>query len=218
VIPVRPGSPVVYLTIVLGLLLIAQQVGAQVQPSTPLTIVDLLAQDIPLLMLSFVGVGIFVRRSPREATERLGLIPPRQNQWWLIAVLFIIAFLAIAFGIERLADKISPSSQQQVTNATNVLFSRFNNPIGVILLGLMPAVVEETLFRGALVPRLGVVVTAVLFAALHTQYAVTFATLEVFVLGLGLGWLRLRSGSTLPCMVTHAGYNIAVGLLGFLAK
>ena len=217
-IPIRPGSPVIYLTVVLGLLLVAQQAGAQVQPGTPLTLADLLAQDIPLLALSFVGVGIFVRRSPREAAERLGLFPPRQNRWWLVAVVGIIAFLAIAYGIERIADKVSPSSQQQVTNATNVLFSRFNNPIGVILLGLMPAVVEETLFRGALVPRLGVVVTAVLFAALHTQYAITFATLEVFVLGIGLGLLRVRSGSTLPCMVTHAGYNIAVGLLGYLAK
>jgi membrane protease YdiL (CAAX protease family) len=217
-IPIRPGSPVIYLTVVLGLLLVAQQAGAQVQPGTPLTLADLLAQDIPLLALSFVGVGIFVRRSPREAAERLGLFPPRQNRWWLVAVVGIIAFLAIAYGIERIADKVSPSSQQQVTNATNVLFSRFNNPLGVILLGLMPAVVEETLFRGALVPRLGVVVTAVLFAALHTQYAITFATLEVFVLGIGLGLLRVRSGSTLPCMVTHAGYNIAVGLLGFLAK
>lgn len=217
-IPIRPGSPVVYLTFVLGLLLVAQQAGAQVQPGTPLTLADLLAQDIPLLILSFVGVGIFVRRSPRAAAERLGLFPPRQNRWWLVALLGIFAFLAIAYGIERIADQLSPTSQQQVTNATNVLFSRFNNPLGVILLGLMPAVVEETLFRGALVPRLGVVVTAVLFAALHTQYAITFATLEVFVLGIGLGVLRVRSGSTLPCMVTHAGYNIAVGLLGFLAK
>ena len=216
--PIRPGSPVVYLTFVLGLLLVAQPAGAQVQPGTPLTLADLLAQDIPLLILSFVGVGIFVRRSPRAAAERLGLFPPRQNRWWLVALLGIFAFLAIAYGIERIADQLSPTSQQQVTNATNVLFSRFNNPLGVILLGLMPAVVEETLFRGALVPRLGVVVTAVLFAALHTQYAITFATLEVFVLGIGLGVLRVRSGSTLPCMVTHAGYNIAVGLLGFLAK
>ena len=88
----------------------------------------------------------------------------------------------------------------------------------MLLIGVLAGVCEETLFRGALVPRLGVVVTAVLFAALHTQYAITFATLEVFVLGIGLGLLRVRSGSTLPCMVTHAGYNIAVGLLGFLAK
>ncbi|MDQ6811641.1 MAG: CPBP family intramembrane metalloprotease, partial [Actinomycetota bacterium] len=217
-IPIRPGSPVIYLTVVLGLLLVAQQAGAQVQPGTPLTLADLLAQDIPLLILSFVGVGIFVRRSPREVTQRLGFVPPRQKRWWLIALLGIIAFLAIAYGIERVANTLSPTSQQQVTNATNVLFSRFNNPLGVILLGLMPAVVEETLFRGALVPRLGVVVTAVLFAALHTQYAITFATLEVFVLGIGLGLLRVRSGSTLPAMVTHAGYNIAVGLLAYLTK
>jgi membrane protease YdiL (CAAX protease family) len=218
VIPIRPGSPVIYLTVVLGLLLVAQQAGAQVQPGTPLTLADLLAQDIPLLMLSFVGVGIFVRRSPRETIERLGLLPPRQTRWWLIAWLGIIAFLAIAYGIERVADKLTPTSQQQVTNATNVLFSHFNNPLGIVLLGLMPAIVEETLFRGALVPRLGVVVTAVLFAALHTQYALTFATLEVFVLGIGLGLLRQRSGSTLPGMVTHAGYNIAVGLIGYLAR
>jgi membrane protease YdiL (CAAX protease family) len=218
VIPVRPGSPVVYLTVVLGLLLVAQQAGAQVQPGTPLTLADLLSQDIPFLILAFVGVGIFVRRSPREASERLGLLPPRQNRWWLVAMLGIIVFLAVAYGIERVADRLSPSTQQQVTNATNVLFSRFNNPLGVILLGLLPAVVEETLFRGALVPRLGIVVTAILFAALHTQYAVTFATLEVFVLGIGLGWLRVRSGSTLPCMVTHAGYNIAVGLIGYLVR
>lgn len=217
-IPVRPGSPVVYLTVVLGLLLVAQQAGAQVQPGTPLTFADLLAQDIPLLILAFVGVGIFVRRTPREATERLGLFPPRQRRWWLVALLGIIAFLAIAYGIERVADKLSPTSQQQVTNATNVLFSHFNNPLGIVLLGLMPAIVEETLFRGALVPRLGVVVTAILFAALHTQYAITFATLEVFVLGLGLGLLRKQSGSTLPGMVTHAGYNIAVGLIGYLAR
>src|SRR5207247_2527548 len=69
VIPVRPGSPVMYLTVVLGLLLVAQQVGAQVQPGPPLTIGDLLAQDVPLLVLCFVGVGIFVRRSPRQTVE-----------------------------------------------------------------------------------------------------------------------------------------------------
>jgi membrane protease YdiL (CAAX protease family) len=218
VIPIRPGSPVVYLTIVLGLILVAFQIGSQVQSGPPLTLGDLLAQDVPLFILAFVGVGILVRRSPRETTKRLGLIAPTQKRWWLIAVLGIIVFLAVAYGIERVADRLSPSSQQQVTNATNALFARFNNPIGVILLGLVPGVVEETLFRGALVPRLGVVVTAVLFAALHTQYALTFATLEVFVLGIGLGWLRVRSGSTLPCMVTHAGYNIAVGLIGYLAR
>jgi membrane protease YdiL (CAAX protease family) len=218
IIPLRPGSPVDYLTVVLGLQLIAQQLGAQVTPGKPITIGDMLAQDIPLVILAFIGVGLFVRRSPREAAKRLGWVAPRGKRWWLVAVLGIFVFLAVAAGIEWVGNKLSPSSQQQVTNATNVLFSRFNNPFGVILLGLLPGIVEETLFRGALLPRLGIVVTAVLFAALHTQYALTFATLDVFVLGIGLGWLRVRSGSTLPCMVTHAGYNIAVGVIPYLIR
>lgn len=218
VIPVRPGSPVIYITVVIGLLLIAQELGAQVQSSQPLTWFDLLAQDIPLLVLSFIGVGLFTRRSPRETVERLGLVPPRSRWWWLVAVVGIGVFMAIAFGIETIAGVVTPSTQKQVTDVTTVLFSHFNNPAAIIVLGVLAAVVEETLFRGALLPRFGIIVTAILFAALHTQYAVTFASLEVFVLGLGLGWLRVRSNSTLPCIVTHAGYDIAVGFLSLMAK
>lgn len=218
VIPVRPGSPVVYLTVVLGLLLVAQQIGAQVQPGKPLTIADLLAQDLPLLVLSFLGVGALVRRSPREAFERLGLLPPPRKRWWLISILGIGVFMAVAFGIEAVANVVSPTQQKQVSDVTTVLFSQFNNPAAIVFLGVLAGIVEETLFRGALLPRFGVLISALLFAALHTQYAVSFATLEVFVLGLGLGWLRVRSSSTLPCMVTHAGYDIAVGFLSLMAK
>jgi len=218
ILPIRPGSPVTYLTVVLGLLLVAQQLSTQVTSQPPLTYGELLAQDIPFLILAFVGVGIFIRRSPRETIERLGLLAPRQKRWWLVAIIGIGVFMAVAFGIEAVANVVAPSQQKQVTDVTTVLFSRFNNPAAIVFLGVLAGVVEETLFRGALLPRFGIVVTAILFAALHIQYAVSFATLEVFVLGLGLGWLRVRSGSTLTGMVTHAGYDIAVGFLSLVAK
>jgi uncharacterized protein len=218
ILPTRPGSPVIYLTVVLGLLLVAQQLSTQVTAQPPLTYGELLAQDIPFLILAFVGVGILIRRSPRETIERLGLLPPRQKRWWLASIVGIGVFMAVAFGIEALANVVAPTQQKQVTDVTTVLFSHFNNPAAIVFLGVLAGVVEETLFRGAILPRFGIVVTAILFAALHIQYAVSFATLEVFVLGMGLGWLRVRSGSTLPCIVTHAGYDIAVGLLALVAK
>jgi uncharacterized protein len=218
VIPVQPGSPVIYVTVVLGLLLVAQQIGSQVTSQLPLTYGELLAQDIPFLILAFVGVGIFIRRTPAEATQRLGLLAPVQRRWWLVALVGIGVFLAVAFGIESVASVVAPEQQKKVTDVSNVLFSHFNNPGAIIFLGLLAAVVEETLFRGAMQPRLGILVTSILFAALHTQYAVSFATLEVFVLGLGLGWLRKQSGSTLPGMLTHAGYDIAVGLIPYVFK
>jgi len=218
ILPIRPGSPVIYLTVVLGLLLVAQQLSTQVTAQPPLTYAELLAQDVPFLILAFVGVGIFIRRSPRETIDRLALLPPPQKRWWLVSIIGIGVFMAVAFGIEAVANVVAPSQQKQVTDVTTVLFSHFNNPAAIIFLGVLAGVVEETLFRGALLPRFGIVVTAILFAALHIQYAVSFATLEVFVLGLGLGWLRVKSGSTLPGMLTHAGYDIAVGFLSLIAK
>jgi hypothetical protein len=218
ILPTRPGSPVIYLTVILGLLLVAQQLSTQVTAQPPLTYGELLAQDVPFLILAFVGVGIFIRRSPRETIERLALVPPAQKRWWLVAIVGIGVFMAVAFGIEALANVVAPSQQKQVTDVTTVLFSHFNNPAAIVFLGVLAGVVEETLFRGALLPRFGIVVTAILFAALHIQYAVSFATLEVFVLGLGLGWIRVKSGSTLTGMVTHAGYDIAVGFLSLIAK
>lgn len=219
IIPLRAGSPVVYLTVVLGLVLIGQQIGIPLQQQTsPLTYTDLLSQDIPFFILAFVGVGLFTRRSLPQTLERLGLVRPAASWWWIVALLAVALFLAVAYGIERVADVVAPAQQKQVTDVSNVLFSHFNNPAAVVFLGLLAGVVEETLFRGALVPPMGVVVSAILFAALHTQYAISFATLEVLVLGIGLGLLRVWSRSTLPCMVTHAGYDIAVGLIPFIFK
>ena len=218
VVPLQPGSPVIYLTVVLGLLLIAQQLGSQIQQQLPLTYGELLAQDVPFFILAFVGVGIFIRRTPQQAVERLGLVPPVRNYWWLIALGGIVVFLVVAYGIEAVANVVAPEQQKKVTDVSNVLFSHFNNPAAIIFLGVLAGVVEETLFRGAMQPRLGIVITSILFAALHTQYAISFATLEVLVLGIGLGWLRKYSGSTVTGMVTHAGYDIAVGLIPFVLK
>ena len=75
----------------------------------------------------------------------------------------------------------------------------------ISILGVAAGVGEELLFRGALQPRLGNISAAFLFAALHTQYAVSLATLEILVLGLVLGLLRGRAGTT-GAILAHAGY------------
>lgn len=71
------------------------------------------------------------------------------------------------------------------------------------------------LFRGwARSPRtapLAIVVISALWAVLHLQYD-WYGIGQVFLLGLVLGWLRWRSGSTLLTIVCHALINL-VGLI-----
>jgi membrane protease YdiL (CAAX protease family) len=89
------------------------------------------------------------------------------------------------------------------------------SPLGALAVGIAAGVSEETLFRGALQPRFGILVTSLLFAITHVQYAFTPATLVILVIGISLGWVRRRWG--LPAaIVLHALYNMVNILLSSL--
>ena len=92
----------------------------------------------------------------------------------------------------------------------------FESPLGILSLGLAAAIGEEALFRGAAQPRLGLLLTAALFALLHSNYGISLSTGIVFGLGLLLGWLRIRYNTT-TAIITHALYNSTLGALAFLA-
>ena len=80
------------------------------------------------------------------------------------------------------------------------------------ILAVLPALMEETVFRGILQPLLekawgrgpAVVLTAALFSAYHLNAEQVLVPL---LLGLALGWLRSSTGSLLPCMLCHALHN-----------
>ena len=52
-----------------------------------------------------------------------------------------------------------------------------------------------------------IVVISILWAALHIQYDWT-GILQIFVIGLFLGWMRWRSGSTLLTFLLHTLFNL----------
>jgi membrane protease YdiL (CAAX protease family) len=75
---------------------------------------------------------------------------------------------------------------------------------------------EEIMFRGFLFRGLvrsersawpAIVVISVLWAALHVQYDWT-GILQIFVIGLFLGWIRWRSGSTVLTFLLHTLFNL----------
>jgi hypothetical protein len=78
--------------------------------------------------------------------------------------------------------------------------------IGALTVGLSAGLGEEMVFRGAAQPRFGIALTAFLFAFMHTQYTISPALLQVFLLAVVLGVARVRSNTT-TCMLAHATYN-----------
>jgi CAAX protease family protein len=75
---------------------------------------------------------------------------------------------------------------------------------------------EEAVFRGFLFrgwvrsPRSvwpAIIVISILWAMLHIQYDLT-GVLQIFVIGLFLGWMRWRSGSLVLTFLLHALFNL----------
>ena len=218
ILPVDPDNPVHSLALVLAVLLFGTQLtailftnlGATVQ--TPLGVGDLISQEVPFVILAAAGVGIFIRRNAGATAARLGLVVPL---WWQVVMAIAAAGLFFAFGqgMAWLAQALTPDVARQVNATTQQLYSGLGGPVGIATVALAPGICEEIMFRGALQPRLGLIVTALLFASIHTQYGLSLDALTVFLIALGLGVVR-RFTNTTTSMICHAGYNLMVGVAG----
>lgn len=100
--------------------------------------------------------------------------------------------------------------------------------LSVLAIGIMPALCEEILFRGVVLPsfrRWGTVTallaSSALFALIHIDSAGGAAVFHripfAFAVGLGLGLLRVVTGSLLSSMVAHAVLNTITFATVFLS-
>lgn len=102
--------------------------------------------------------------------------------------------------------------------------------LSLAAVAFVPAVCEELLFRGVLLPAFltrqrpaaAVFVSAALFASLHvlptSDGGVSlYQVPQALLVGVVLGVLRLRSGSLLPGILAHALYNATTFALVMLA-
>jgi hypothetical protein len=173
---------------------------------------DLLLSNLPIGLFALVGVGLWIRRSPRETWHRLGLarLTGRQVIWTVGLALAISTFY---YGVDSVWRALDPESYALMDAVGETLYGGATGLWQGIALSLAAGVTEELFFRGALQPRFGFWLTAVIFTAAHIQYGLTPATLEVFGGALALGWLRQRT-HTGACILLHVLYNV-IGLVIF---
>ena len=180
--------------------------------SSPLGFVALLwSQNLGFVLIAVLGVGLWVRRSGAEVKERLGLNEPFNWRWWLGVTVVALAASWLTDQVWRVVDPTGLGNVQRISEA---LFGPAMKAglLGALTLGLSAGLGEEMLFRGAAQPRLGLVFTSFLFGAVHTQYTISPALLQVFAVGLLLGITRRRKG-TLTAIAVHSTYNLILALL-----
>ena len=172
------------------------------------------AQDITMAIMGLIGVGWLARRYFAGALERLAIVVPTVKEV-LIGLGVGLVMVPIVIVFEMLAGRVGLGANPDVERLTEQMIGPLTrSAFGILTLGLAAALGEETVFRGALQPRFGLLLTAALFALLHSTYGLTLSTLIVFGVGLVLGLLRARYNTT-TSMITHAIYNISLGVITY---
>jgi hypothetical protein len=213
----NPDSSVHLVAAVMGLWLLVIMLGQFVlaggiaglasaleQSGVPLT--ELLFQTILLIVLAFLGVGMLIRRNVPQSLDRLGLrLPTLTDAAWGVGTGLLLFGVTIALSaVWTLLTPEDQIAQQQA--AAEQLARSFNTLPLAFVISLCAAVSEEILFRGALQPVFGLLLTSMLFTGFHSQYTLTPATLIILVVGAGLGWLRQRQNTT-AAIIAHFVYN-----------
>jgi hypothetical protein len=129
-------------------------------------------------------------------------------------IAWLIGLIAISDGLLYLSGRSLVTSFQLQSYVT----AAAEGWVPAMLIGaivIAPAG-EEVMFRGFLFRGWvrsersawpAIIVISVLWAALHVQYDWT-GVLQIFVIGLFLGWIRWRSGSVLLTFLLHGLFNL----------
>ena len=157
------------------------------------------------IILALAAVGFLVRRDLSSTIERLGLTR-LGTRHLLISALGV----PVLWGLNIAGEW----GQQHWFPALAVSDRRINEALAGALdrrammgLALTAGIGEEITMRGALQPKLGLVLTSLFFAALHIQYS-WYGMALIFALGMVLGLIRKHSNTT-TAMAVHALYDLA---------
>ena len=162
------------------------------------------------VFLYFIFKAVLGLRYSRPVFAALGWIRSSFPPGFAIAGGVVLAF-AVA-GLAALLK--TPKVQSPIE-------SLMNSPLLLGCFAVMAVTIaplfEELFFRGFLQPLLtrrlgtvaGILLTAVLFGSLHApEYSLAWQyAVAVSVVGVVLGWVRLRARSIIPSTIMHGAYN-----------
>lgn len=169
-------------------------------------------QALIQVFVAVLGVGYGVRRTLADVLSRLHLRwPTREDIAWgamggFVLFVSVAVISATLFTILVALGIVTEQQLEEQTRAAESLANAFATLPEAFVLSASAGIGEEILFRGALQPVFGNVITSVLFALLHTQSLLSLGLLLLFFVSLGLGWIRTRY-STTAAIIAHFTYN-----------
>ncbi|GAB4288709.1 MAG: hypothetical protein Kow0068_14390 [Marinilabiliales bacterium] len=189
-------------------------------------------QSIGFFIVPALIAGFLFEKNPGKYLKMN--IKPNSSSLALVLILMIVIMPAINLFAEiniKIMDFLLPSDNllklmEEGTKETVEKFIKVDSIYGLVfnifMIGILPALGEEMLFRGVgqrlLIDtfknhHFGIIVAAMLFSIMHFEF---YTFLPRFFMGLLFGYLFWWSGSLWLCIIPHFINNTVVVLVMYL--
>lgn len=159
------------------------------------------------LLFSFAAVSYMLARGNgfREIARQLGLSGRGLNRRHIVIGL---ALFLLFFAIEIGMGLFSELTGIQLPTNVGLVFAGMPLYFYIFTFAVAP-INEEILFRGFMVPRIGIIASALIFGALH--YMSYYSVVEVvaaLMFGLASGYAFKKTNSLYPSIIGHVLINL----------
>jgi membrane protease YdiL (CAAX protease family) len=184
-----------------------------------------LIQFISTFLLFFVPAWLYARINHVKPFTHLGFGHKVNIAQAGVVILIMLACLPLVGALSSLTELLPFSKatfekfkaiEDDYNAQINIIGKMDSFPeflLSLFMLAILPAVFEEVMFRGAVqnlfsrwwkMPILAIIVTSILFSAVHFSY---LGFLSRFALGFVLGWMFYRTGNIWLNIIAHAVNN-----------
>jgi len=176
---------------------------------------------LAILLEAFFLAAVFIFAVSRHGAPipQLGFVPATGRRPYLLAIvawlsaliaLLIWAGLTELLGIDLLKIPDPP--------AELVDYSGIRLAYPLLVVGLFGPFCEEVFFRGFALPAFakryglngGILISAALFSVFHFSIG---SFVPIFIFGIVLAWLYIRTGSIYPSIIAHSTQNVVATLI-----
>lgn len=193
-------------------------------------------QFISALFLFFIPAFIYAKICHKRSLAHLGFKHKVTIGQVAVVIMLMIACLPVVGMLSQVTEMLPFSeatmnkfrlAEEEYAKQISVI-GRMDNfldfLISLFMLAILPAVFEETLFRGAAqnllsrwfkMPILAIIITSIIFSAVHFSY---LGFLSRLLLGFVLGWMYYRTGNLWLSIIGHVVNNAAALTVLYIMK
>ena len=194
-------------------------------------------QFISTFFLFFIPPAVYALICHKKPFQHLGFNSQINLPQVLVVLFVMLAALPVVSAFQELTEMLPWSKEtlhkfkeaEVAYNKQVAVIARMDSfgdyLLSLLVIALLPAVFEETLFRGGLqnlfsrwfkMPIVAIILTSIIFSAIHLSY---LGFMSRFALGFILGWFYYRTGNLWLSILGHFFNNgVAVTVLYLSSK